>query len=378
MSKSSDMKERYAFVLSYFDPVAELEKKYQLLYYTSDETISVLDIKNKRTFLKRCRYPKIDLDHLYVGGHVDIYSRQMRIVSYGDAFTAEKFKGLSQRTFCLIKPDGLKVFGNIVTKFQKNQLKMTCLSSVQLTRNQSKEFYSRFEKSDPTLYYKMCDFLCNGFCYAVELNGPNAIERCVEVCEDIRHKYGTNEIQDVCYVSDSSEQALRDLSFFFDEEKNCRFPTTARFHNTTLCLIKPHILLSSSMYYYGAIIQQIIDGGFEIEAIQMFHLNKTNTMDFLEVYKGVVPIYEKMVEEYSSGPIIAMEIAHSKAQKEGQIVDMFREFCGPLDPEVAKILKSKSIRALYGINQVQNAVHATDLEIDGNLEVEFFFKIMRS
>jgi len=47
-----------------------------------------------------------------------------------------------------------------------------------------------------------------------------------------------------------------------------------------------------------------------------------------------------------------------------------------LDPTVAKIKDKNSIRAIYGIDRVRNAVHCTDLPEDGILEVEYFFSIL--
>jgi nucleoside-diphosphate kinase len=52
---------------------------------------------------------------------------------------------------------------------------------------------------------------------------------------------------------------------------------------------------------------------------------------------------------------------------------MFREFCGPHDPAIAKALRPSSIRSIFGEDRVKNAVHCTDLEEDGVLEV--FIKI---
>jgi nucleoside-diphosphate kinase len=54
----------------------------------------------------------------------------------------------------------------------------------------------------------------------------------------------------------------------------------------------------------------------------------------------------------------------------------FREFVGPSDPEVARRLRPRTLRALFGRTKAQNAVHCTDLPEDGLLEVEYFFKIL--
>ena len=41
-------------------------------------------------FLKRTLYPSIQLADLYIGGTVAVYSRQLKVVSYGDEFTANE------------------------------------------------------------------------------------------------------------------------------------------------------------------------------------------------------------------------------------------------------------------------------------------------
>ena len=46
-----------------------------------------------------------------------------------------------------------------------------------------------------------------------------------------------------------------------------------------------------------------------------------------------------------------------------------------MDPEIAKNLRPNTIRARFGQTRTINAVHCTDLEEDGQLEVEYFFSI---
>jgi len=49
------------------------------------------DVKNRRTFLKRCDYPSVTLDQLNKGSKVTIYSRQLTVMDYADAATAQYF-----------------------------------------------------------------------------------------------------------------------------------------------------------------------------------------------------------------------------------------------------------------------------------------------
>lgn len=43
------------------------------------------DLKNRRTFLKRCDYPAVTSKDLYKGGILTIYSRQLTVKDYGAA-----------------------------------------------------------------------------------------------------------------------------------------------------------------------------------------------------------------------------------------------------------------------------------------------------
>jgi len=58
-------------------------------------------------------------------------------------------------------------------------------------------------------------------------------------------------------------------------------------------------------------------------------------------------------------------------------VKELRKLVGPHDPEIAKNLRPKSLRAKYGIDRIRNAVHCTDLDEDGVLECEYFFSLLQ-
>lgn len=78
----------------------------------------------------------------------------------------------------------------------------------------------------------------------------------------------------------------------------------------------------------GKIIGSVLNAGFEISGLEMFHLNTANAEEFLEVYKGVVGEYAGMVAELKSGPCIALEIRSDSPDTQKN----FREFVGPADP----------------------------------------------
>lgn len=75
-----------------------------------------------------------------------------------------------------------------------------------------------------------------------------------------------------------------------------------------------------------------------------------------------------------SGPFIAMEITPASGKN---VVENFRDLCGPAEPELARALRPHSLRAQFGHNKVQNALHCTDVPEEGELEVLYFFAIMQ-
>lgn len=148
------------------------------------------------------------------------------------------------------------------------------------------------------------------------------------------------------------------MEFFFNSKN--RFERTAYLNNCSCLLIKPQIIQS---YLLGKIIDRVLTEGFEISAMELLYLNKPTAEEFFEVYRGVLPEYLPLLEHIINGPIVALEVRQEKA------VLALRELVGPHDPQLAKLLRPNTVRSIYGIDRVKNAVHCTDLEEDGGLEV---------
>lgn len=76
-----------------------------------------------------------------------------------------------------------------------------------------------------------------------------------------------------------------------------------------------------------------------------------------------------------AGSCLAVEVAGTDQRTSEDVVESLRRLCGPADPETARDLRPHTLRAIYGANKAQNAVHCTDLEEDAPLEVAFFFTL---
>ncbi len=82
------------------------------------------------------------------------------------------------------------------------------------------------------------------------------------------------------------------------------------------------------------------------------------------------------MKQLSSGPCLALEVSHQGGSS--STATLFRELVGPSDPELARAVRPKSLRAKFGLASTEeNAIHCTDLPEDAPLEVEYFFKILQ-
>ncbi|KAL4220172.1 Nucleoside diphosphate kinase 7 [Mactra antiquata] len=369
--------DRYCFIVEWYEQFAALVRRYQLMFYARDNSVEMFDIKNHRLFLKRTKVDGLRLDSLYIGATIDLFSRQLTFVDYGDDFTRCRLSQQKERTLGIIKPDACGKVGQILDAIFQSGFKITKLKMCQLTRNEAFEFYQ--EHQGKTFFDGLISFMTSGPIVAFELMGVDAINKWREVigptdsCEarkgapvSLRARFGKDNQQNACHGSDSLASAAREIEFFFPSVAAVR-QNTAKLCECTCCVIKPHAVQAGNA---GKIISAIMEAGFEVSAIQMFHMEKANAEEFYEVYKGVVQEYNSMVLELTSGPCIVLEVRAQNAPV------TFREMTGPADPEIARHLRPRTLRALYGTDKVKNAVHCTDLPEDGLLETEYFFKVL--
>lgn len=374
------MAERFAFTVEWYDPNAALTRTYQLLFYTEDEAVEMIDVKSRRLFLKKTPIRGLNLKDLFIGGIVTIHSRQLRIVDYGDEFTRKKLGSAKEKTLVMIKPDCMSKMGEIIDRVISEGFTICNAKTLLLTRKEAAEFYA--EHVGKEFFERLLDLMTEGPILAFEINGHNAIKKWREILgptdpadarrdfpESIRAQFGANVTRNACHGSDSIEAASRETGFFFGGKTN-KGKSSAILKDSTLGVIKPHAVAAGLT---GKIISGILSSGrgLEISALQLQYLEKVNAEEFLEVYKGVVREYTSMVEDLIAGPCIAMEITGKDAHSR------FRELTGPADPEVARHLRSDTLRAKFGVDKIKNAVHCTDLPEDASLEVEYFFKILQ-
>ena len=121
----------------------------------------------------------------------------------------------------------------------------------------------------------------------------------------------------------------------------------------------------------GDVLSSIVDNGFRIGGLYTIHLTLAMAEELFDIYRSVMVNFADFIQNICSSPVLAVSVEGSP-----DVVEEFREFCGPVYPEIAKILRPKSIRAKFGVSPINNAVHCTDLSQDGNLESRYVFETL--
>ena len=128
----------------------------------------------------------------------------------------------------------------------------------------------------------------------------------------------------------------------------------------TLCIIKPDAVEKRKQ---GAIVQRLLDEGFNILAMRQTHLSRAVAGGFYAVHRER-PFFGELVEFMTRGPVVLVALARENA------VQHYRDVIGATDPTKAD---AGTIRKLYGSNVGENAVHGSDSEQNGVNECAYFF-----
>ena len=354
--------ERFCFITEYYDNYATLVRKFQLFYYPKDNTIEIYEIKNKKMFLKRCTVPGVEFSQLYLGNDINIYSRLHKLVDYGDNYTKNYFEEIRSNTFALIKPDAYLNTGKIIDMIYQCDYSISRLKLCKMSNEDASIFYSSI-KNQPN-FLSQVNYITSDFIIGIDLVKKNAINEWNLLINEPQNSpfpqiLGNNDITRYLHGSATSSDVKKESSLIFN--KIIYKP------NLTSCsclLIKPHIIQEGLA---GKIIDIILTEGFEIAAMEMIYMDKIQAEEFFEIYKGVLPEYNEMINAIVCGPVIAIEV------RQNDCVNKLRALVGPHDPDIAKALRPNTLRAKFGQNNVNNAVHCTDLEEDAIIECEYIF-----
>ena len=128
----------------------------------------------------------------------------------------------------------------------------------------------------------------------------------------------------------------------------------------TLVLVKPDAMKRG---YGGAIIGRLQEQGLKLIAMKMIHIDKALAERHYAVHKGK-PFFNDLISYITSTPVIAAVF-----EGEGAIA-LARKTMGATDPAKAE---KGTIRADFGNNIQENAVHGSDSVETARKEISLYF-----
>ena len=128
----------------------------------------------------------------------------------------------------------------------------------------------------------------------------------------------------------------------------------------TLCIIKPDAVEKRKQ---GAILQKLLDEGFQVLAMRQATLTRKQAEGFYAVHRER-PFFDELCTFMTRGPVVLLALSADDA------VQKLRTVIGATDPAKAA---DGTVRKLYGANVGENAVHGSDSEENGRIECGYYF-----
>lgn len=371
------MEERYVFLTQWRDPLSGVVRRFQLSFFASEGAVELLELKTRKLFLRKTAVPRVLADFA-LGARVELLGRQIEIVAHADEATRKALERRLQRTFALVKPDAMAHWQNILSRAEQAGLTITRLHMLTLSPAEAGEFYA--EHRERPFFAELVSHVSSAAVLGVELAGEEAVTtwRTLlgptvpatarrESPQSLRALYGAEGCRNAAHGSDSADSARRELSFFATLESSVPLPDAP----LVLLLLKPHLLRERRLGEAAeALWAGLAAAGLSARLVESFALSRAQAEEFLELYRDVLPDFAEMAVALAEGPLVAVAV-------EGAVA-VARKLVGPLDPQLARAARPRSLRALFGSSRAHNAFHCTELAGDGALECEFFFALLRA
>ena len=130
---------------------------------------------------------------------------------------------------------------------------------------------------------------------------------------------------------------------------------------TTFSIIKPNAVKKNAI---GAIIHKFEESGLKVAATKLVRLEKSLCEEFYAEHQAR-PFFGELVSFMTSGPVLLMALKGENA------ITRNREIMGATDPKKAA---PGTIRAEFGDNVGENAVHGSDSAGSAARELSLFFE----
>lgn len=134
-----------------------------------------------------------------------------------------------QRTFVMIKPDGVRrnLVGEIISRFEKRGMRIVGLKMVKMTREMAERLYE--EHKGKSFYEELVNYVTSGPVVAMVIEADEAVSvvrKMIGATDPkeaapgtIRGDYALSKAENVIHASDSLEKAQREMAIFFSPEE---------------------------------------------------------------------------------------------------------------------------------------------------------------
>uniref|UniRef100_A0A8D0AH40 Nucleoside diphosphate kinase B n=1 Tax=Sander lucioperca TaxID=283035 RepID=A0A8D0AH40_SANLU len=287
-------------------------------------------------------------------------------------------------TVAIIKPDAVAhgKANEIIMKIQDAGFEILAHEERTLTEVEAQDFYQH--KAEEACFEDLVQFMSSGPSHVLvisqiegsanvvpawrEFIGPADIEEARRnKPESLRAQYGTQTLFNAVHGSENSDQASRELAFFFPNFRTASVTEQdgEEAHvERTLALIRPDVARENRG---GEILAQIHKSGF-IVALQrevMLTEEQVRQFYFQHVEEDYFPA---LLQSMTSGPVLALALARTGA------VHHWKNIIGPSDVNKAREESPECLRAQFAVeNEPINQLHGSESHAEAEREINFFF-----
>ncbi|PVU69531.1 nucleoside-diphosphate kinase [Sulfolobales archaeon SCGC AB-777_K09] len=134
-----------------------------------------------------------------------------------------------QRTFVMIKPDGVRrgLIGDIISRFERRGMKIVAMRMVKMDRALAERLYE--EHKGKSFFEELISYVTSGPVVAMVIEADEAVSvvrKMIGATDPkealpgtIRGDYALSKAENVIHASDSPEKASREISIFFKENE---------------------------------------------------------------------------------------------------------------------------------------------------------------
>jgi nucleoside-diphosphate kinase len=134
-----------------------------------------------------------------------------------------------QRTFVMIKPDGVRrgLIGEIISRLERRGMKIVAMKMVKIDRALAERLYE--EHKGKSFFEELISYVTSGPVVAMVIEADEAVSvvrKMIGATDPkealpgtIRGDYALSKAENVIHASDSPEKASREISIFFKENE---------------------------------------------------------------------------------------------------------------------------------------------------------------